>query len=51
MIDKSLAVFENCNIRRIYDEKSETWYFSVVDIIQALIQQPDYQAARNYWKV
>ncbi|HEY6011244.1 MAG TPA: hypothetical protein VIX18_07210, partial [Nitrospirota bacterium] len=51
MIDKSLAVFENYNIRRIYDEKSETWYFSVVDIIQALIQQPDYQAARNYWKV
>jgi hypothetical protein len=23
----------------------------VVDIIQVLIQQPDYQAARNYWKV
>ena len=51
MIDKSLAVFENCNIRRIYDEESETWCFTVVDIIQALIQQPDYQAARNYWKV
>ena len=51
MIDKSLAVFENYNIRRIYDEESETWYFSVVDIIQALIQQPYYQAARNYWKV
>ena len=51
MIDKSLAVFENYSIRRIYDEESETWYFSVVDIIQALIQQPDYQAARNYWKV
>jgi len=51
MIDKSLAVFENYNIRRIYDEESETWYFSVVDIIQALIQQADYQAARNYWKV
>ena len=51
MINKSLAVFENYNIRRIYDEESETWYFSVVDIIQALIQQPDYQAARNYWKV
>ncbi|HRI62502.1 MAG TPA: BRO family protein, partial [Saprospiraceae bacterium] len=27
------------------------WYFSVVDIIQVLIQQPDFQAARNYWKV
>ena len=49
MKDKSLAVFENYNIRRIYDEESETWYFSVVDIIQALIQQPDYQTSRKYW--
>lgn len=46
-----MAVFENYKIRRIYDEASETWYFSVVDIVAALIQQPDYQAARNYWKV
>jgi len=45
----TLAVFENFKIRRIYDEKSETWFFSVVDIIQALIQQPDYQIARKYW--
>ena len=44
-------MFENYKIRRIYDEETETWYFSVVDIIAALIQQPDYQAARNYWKV
>ena len=49
--DKALAVFENFNIRRVFDEKSEAWYFSVVDIIAALIQQPDYQTARNYWKV
>ena len=45
----TLAVFENFKIRRIYDEKSETWFFSVVDIIQVLIQQPDYQTARKYW--
>jgi hypothetical protein len=49
--DQALTVFEDFKIRRVYDEKSETWYFSVVDIIAALIQQPDYQAARNYWKV
>ena len=51
MNENSLAVFEDYKIRRVYDEESETWYFSVVDIIQVLIQQPDYQAARNYWKV
>lgn len=47
--EQALAVFENFKIRRIYDEKSETWYFSVVDIIATLIQQPDYQTARKYW--
>ena len=51
MTDNKLAVFENYKIRRHYDEQTETWYFSVVDILQVLIQQPDYQAARNYWKV
>lgn len=46
-----LAIFEQHQIRRAYDEETETWYFSVIDIIRILIQQPDYQAARNYWKV
>jgi len=45
------AIFEDYDIRRVYDEKTETWYFSVVDIIRALLQQADFQAARNYWKV
>ncbi len=45
------AIFEAHEIRRVYDEATETWWFSVVDIVQVLTQQPDYQAARNYWKV
>ncbi|HQO19834.1 MAG TPA: BRO family protein [Acidobacteriota bacterium] len=49
MTDNALAVFEDFNIRRHYDESKETWYFSVVDIVAALIQQPDYQTARKYW--
>ena len=47
--DHSLAIFEDYPIRRVYDEDTGTWYFSVVDIIQVLIQQPDYQTARKYW--
>ncbi|MEI6279008.1 MAG: hypothetical protein WCQ16_06455, partial [Verrucomicrobiae bacterium] len=46
---KDLAIFEGHEIRRIYDEKTETWFFSVVDIIQVLTQQPDFQTARKYW--
>ena len=45
----SLAIFEGYKMRRHYDEQTETWHFSVIDIIQALIQQPDYQTARKYW--
>ncbi len=46
---EQLAIFEEYKIRRLYDETTETWYFSVVDIIQILTQQPDFQAARKYW--
>ena len=49
MTTNNLAIFEDFKIRRLYDEATETWFFSVVDIIQALTQQPDYQTARKYW--
>ena len=45
----NLAIFEDYQIRRLYDEKTETWFFSVIDIIQALTQQANYQTARKYW--
>ncbi len=43
------AILEEHEIRRVYDEATETWWFSVVDIIQLLTQQADYQTARKYW--
>jgi hypothetical protein len=43
------ALFEEYEIRRVYDEDTETWWFSVVDIVQVLTQQADYQTARKYW--
>jgi prophage antirepressor-like protein len=43
------AFFEDHVIRRVYDEESEIWWFSVIDIIQVLTQQPEYQMARKYW--
>lgn len=44
-----LAVFEEYKIRRVYDEETETWFFSVIDIVQVLTMQADYQTARKYW--
>jgi len=46
---QELVIFEGINIRRLYDEKTETWFFSVVDIMRVLLQQPDFQTARKYW--
>jgi len=45
----SLAIFENFKIRRHFNEKSETWYFSVIDIIAVLIGQKDFKRAKSYW--
>ena len=41
--------FDGLSIRRVYDEETEIWWFSVVDVVQVLTQQPDYQTARKYW--
>ena len=41
--------FEDQSIRRLYDEATETWWFSVVDVVQVLTQQADFQTARKYW--
>ena len=41
--------FDGQSIRRVYDEVTETWWFSVIDAVQALTQQKDYQSARKYW--
>ncbi len=45
----SLAVFENFKIRRYYDEKTETWFFSVIDIVTVLTEQKDFKKAKSYW--
>ncbi|BDT73162.1 hypothetical protein os4_27100 [Comamonadaceae bacterium OS-4] len=41
--------FDGQSIRRVYDEDTDTWWFSVVDVVQVLTKQPDYQTARKYW--
>ena len=45
----SAAYFDGKVIRRVYDEASETWWFSVVDVVQVLTEQADDLTARKYW--
>ena len=44
----NLTIFESFKIRRIFDEKTETWFFSVIDIVAALTDQADYNRAKSY---
>ena len=47
--DKAIAIFEGYQIRRQYDEENEVWYFSVIDILNVLLQNSEYQTSRKYW--
>ena len=44
-----IKLFEDKQVRAIWDEQAEKWWFSVVDIC-AVLTDSDYQTARNYWK-
>ena len=45
-----LQLFESVHIRTAWDESEEKWWFSALDIVGALTDQPDYAKVRNYWK-
>ena len=47
----SIKLFEQKEVRSVWDENLEKWYFSIVDVVQILTEQPHYQGVRNYWKV
>jgi len=45
-----MQLFEYVDIRTVWDEGEEKWWFSVLDVIAVLTDQPDYKKVRNYWK-
>ena len=46
-----IKLFEERQVRSVWNEKEEQWYFSIVDVCGILTDQPDTEHARNYWKV
>ena len=46
-----IQLFENKRIRTAWDEEREEWYFSVVDVVAVLTDQPDARHASTYWAV
>jgi prophage antirepressor-like protein len=47
----AIQLFDGKKVRIAWDAEQEKYYFAVADIVQVLTEQPDYQLARNYWKV
>lgn len=49
MLDNTdIKIFENKKVRTLWDNDSEEWYFSVVDIVSVLTESVN---PNNYWKV
>ena len=46
-----IKLFEEKKVRSVWDDEKEEWFFSIVDVFGVLTDQPDYDHARNYWKV
>ena len=49
MTMQELKIFEERQIRTVWDEVQEKWYFSIVDIVHILTESKDYLTARKYW--
>ena len=44
-----IQLFENKRIRTAWDAEKEEWYFSIIDVVAVLTDQPDQRGASNYW--
>ena len=48
---QAIQLFEERKVRTVWDDEAGKWHVSIVDVVGVLTEQPDYQLARNYWKV
>ncbi|EOZ93268.1 Protein involved in cell division [Indibacter alkaliphilus LW1] len=46
----SIRFFDDREVRAVWDDESSKWWFSVLDIVGVLNEEPDYKKVRNYWK-
>ena len=49
MGNDKIQLFENKRIRTAWDAEKEEWYFSIVDVVAVLTDQPNQRGASNYW--
>ena len=46
----SIGFYNDREVRAVWDDEQNKWWFSVLDVVGAINNQPDYTRTRNYWK-
>jgi len=49
-MNDEMILFEDIPVRKEWDKENEKWWFSVVDVVGVLTDQPDRLSAGNYWR-
>ena len=46
----SIRFYNDYEVRAVWSEGENKWFFSVLDVIGAINEQDDYAKTRSYWK-
>ena len=46
----SIRFYNDCEVRAVWDEENTKWWFSAIDVVRAINDEPDYVKAGNYWR-
>ena len=46
----SIRFYHDHEVRAVWSEEYDKWFFSVLDVLAAINEEDDYQKTRNYWK-
>ena len=46
----SIRFYNDREVRAIWSDSENKWYFSATDIVRAINDEPDYTKAGNYWR-
>ena len=50
MSKKSIRFFNDREVRAVWDDENNCWWFSATDVVRAINNEPDYTKAGNYWR-
>lgn len=50
MSKKSIRFFNDREVRAVWDEENNKWWFSATDVVRAINDEEDYVKASNYWR-